>query len=111
MGERGDGRISAGPVFSEFHVDHPFGDNKFSTRVRVYPGIRRIDFETSITNNDKFVRYRLLFPTSIQNGRRFDEIPFGAIERPEQHEFPAQKWFDWSDGKHGVGSAQCRTAG
>ena len=98
----GDGRISAGPVFSEFHVDHPFGDNRFSTRVRVYPGIRRIDFETSITNNDKFVRYRLLFPTSIQNGRRFDEIPFGAIERPEQHELPAQKWFDWSDGKHGL---------
>jgi alpha-mannosidase len=98
----GGGRISAGPVFSEFHVDHRLGDNKFSTRVRVYPGIRRIDFETTITNNEKFVRYRLLFPTSIQKGRRFDEIPFGAIERPEQHELPAQKWFDWSDGKHGL---------
>jgi alpha-mannosidase len=98
----GSGRISVGPVFSEFHLDHPLGDNKFSTRVRVYPGIRRVDFETKITNNDQFVRYRLLFPTSIQTGRRFDEIPFGAIERPQQHEFPAQKWFDWNDGKHGV---------
>ena len=98
----GSGRISAGPVFSEFHLDHPLGDNRFSTRVRVYPGIRRIDFETKITNNDQFVRYRLLFPTSIQGGRRFDEIPFGAMERPQQHEFPAQKWFDWSDGKHGL---------
>ena len=70
--------------------------------MRLYNGIERIDFQTSIVNNDKFVRYRLLFPTSIQNGRRFDEIPFGAIERPEKHELPAQNWFDWSDGKHGV---------
>jgi alpha-mannosidase len=98
----GSGRISVGRVFSEFHLDHPLGDNSFSTRVRVYPGIRRIDFETKITNNEKFVRYRLLFPTSIQTGRRFDEIPFGAIERPERHELPAQEWFDWSDGKHGL---------
>ena len=98
----GNGATSAGPVFSEFHVEHPFGNNSFSTRVRVYTGIRRIDFETKLVNNDKFVRYRLLFPTSIQTGRRFDEIPFAAIQRPEQHEFPAQNWTDWSDGKHGV---------
>lgn len=98
----GSGETNVGPVFSEFKVEHPFGDNKFSTRVRVYNNIERIDFQTSITNNDKNVRYRLLFPTSIHNGRRFDEIPFGAIERPEKHELPAQKWFDWSDGKHGV---------
>ncbi len=98
----GTGKISVGPVFSEFHVSHPFGNDSFSTRVRVYPGIQRIDFETKIVNNDKFVRYRVLFPTSIQTGRRFDEIPFGAIERPEQHEFPAQNWIDWNDGKHGL---------
>jgi alpha-mannosidase len=70
--------------------------------VRVYKGIQRIDFETKILNNDKLVRYRLLFPTSIQSGRRFDEIPFAAIERPAQHEYPAQNWIDWSDGNHGV---------
>ena len=98
----GNGATSAGPVFSEFHVEHPFGNNSFSTRVRVYTGIRRIDFETKLVNNDKFVRYRLLFPTSIQTGQRFDEIPFAAIQRPEQHEFPAQNWIDWSDGKHGL---------
>jgi alpha-mannosidase len=98
----GSGKTSVGPVFSEFAIEHPFGDNKFSTRVRLYAGIERIDFQTKITNNDKFVRYRLLFPISVHMGRRFDEIPFGAIERPERHEFPAQKWFDYSDGKHGV---------
>jgi len=30
------------------------------------------------------------------------EIPFGAIERPERQEFPAQNWIDYSDGTHGL---------
>ncbi len=98
----GDGRTAAGPVFSEFHISHPFGDGSFETGVRLYPGIRRIDIRTSISNNEKFVRYRVLFPTSIQNGQRFDEIPFGAIARPLAQEFPTQNWIDLSDGSRGV---------
>lgn len=98
----GDGRTEAGPVFSEFHISHPFGDGSFQTIVRLYPGIRRIDVRTEILNNEKFVRYRVLFPTSIKSGQRFDEIPFGAIERPLAQEFPAQNWSDYSDGNKGV---------
>jgi alpha-mannosidase len=98
----GDGVTEPGPVFSEFHITHPFGDGSFSTTVRLYPGVRRIDIKTEILNNDKFVRYRVLFPTSIKSGRRFDEIPFGAIERPATLEFPAQNWIDYSDGTRGV---------
>jgi alpha-mannosidase len=98
----GNGVILQGPAFSEFHVSHPFGEGSFATTVRLYPGVRRVDIKTRILNNDKFVRYRVLFPTSIKSGRRFDEIPFGAIERPAEQEFPAQNWTDWSDGTRGV---------
>ena len=98
----GSGGTEAGPVFSEFHIDHPFGNGSFSTRVRVYSGVSRIDVQTRIVNNDKSVRYRVIVPTAIKNGRRFDEIPFGAIERPESQEFPAQNWIDYGDGHHGV---------
>jgi alpha-mannosidase len=98
----GDGVTSPGAVFSEFHIAHPFGSGSFQTQVRMYPGIRRIDIRTQILNNDQFVRYRVLFPTSIKDGRRFDEIPFGAIERPVSQEFPAQNWMDWSDAGRGV---------
>jgi len=98
----GDGAIIQGPVFSEFRISHPFGDGKFSTRVRLYHGIRRVDFATNIINHDKHVRYRVLFPTSITDGRRFDEIPFGALERPVEMEFPAQNWMDYSDGARGM---------
>jgi alpha-mannosidase len=68
----------------------------------LYAGIPRIDIHTQILNNDRFVRYRVLFPTSIKNGKRVDEIPFGAIERPSSQEFPAQNWFDYGDGTQGL---------
>ena len=53
-------------------------------------------------NQEEFVRYRVLFPTSIQHGTAMEEIPFGAIERPQRQEFPAQNWVDYGDGAHGL---------
>lgn len=98
----GNGSTKSGPVFSEFHVSHPFGNGTFGTTVRLYRGIQRVEIETQIVNNDKSVRYRMLVPTSIAAGKRFDEIPFGAIERPTAQEFPAQNWIDWSGGAKGI---------
>ena len=98
----GTGMTSAGPVFSEFHISHPFGKNQFATRVRVYTGIRRIDINTELVNQEEFVRYRALFPTSVRNGIAMHEIPFGALERRERQEFPAQNWVDYSGGGKGV---------
>ncbi len=98
----GDGKTEPGPVFSEFRISHPFGAGSFATTVRLYRGVPRLDIQTELLNNDKSVRYRVLVPTSIGKGTRFDEIPFGAIERPLDQEFPAQNWIDWSDGSRGV---------
>jgi alpha-mannosidase len=98
----GNGETSMGPVFSEFRISHPFGTGRFASRVRLYSGIQRVDIETRLLNNDKYVRYRMLVPTSIASGKRFDEIPFGSIQRPTSQEFPAQNWFDWSDGDRGL---------
>ena len=72
------------------------------TRVRLYAGVRRIDIRTRLCNQEKFVRYRVVFPTSIRDGANVQEIPFGAIQRPDGIEFPAQNWMDWSDGQRGV---------
>jgi alpha-mannosidase len=91
------GTVTRGSVMSEFTVRHPFGDKgAFSTRIRFYAGLPRIDIRTTILNQDQFVRYRALFPTSIRQGRSTHEIPFGAIDRPEGIEFPAQNWADYS---------------
>jgi alpha-mannosidase len=97
----GSGVASGGPVFSEFRITHPFGKNQFGTRVRLYNGFQRIDISTDLVNQEEFVRYRVVFPTSIVKGTATEEIPFGAIGRPERREFPAQNWSDWSDGTKG----------
>jgi alpha-mannosidase len=55
-----------------------------------------------LLNHDKWVRYQALFPTAVQGGRNVHEIPFGALERPDGVEFPAQHWVDRSDERGGV---------
>ncbi|HEV3263188.1 MAG TPA: glycoside hydrolase family 38 C-terminal domain-containing protein, partial [Gemmataceae bacterium] len=91
-----------GPVFAEFRVFHPFGNGTFATTVRLAAGTRRIDIRTALVNNEKYVRYQALFPTTIRNGKSIHAIPFGAIERPAGIEFPAQDWVDYGDGRHGL---------
>jgi alpha-mannosidase len=107
----GPGRTTSGPVFSEYNVLHSFGKGNFATQVRLYAGVRRVDVETQILNNDSWVRYRVLFPTTIQDGKRTDEIPFGAIERPQAQEYAAQNWIDFSDSAHGVALLNCAMPG
>ena len=96
------GVLRTGPVFSEFTVSHPFGTGNYATTVRVYEGLRRIDCRIRLVNNEKYVRYQALFPTTIKRGKGVHEIPFGAIERPSGIEFPAQNWVDYGDGKQGL---------
>jgi alpha-mannosidase len=97
------GTVLNGPVVSEFKVSHPFGKNgHFATSVRLYAGLPRIDIRTRILNQERFVRYQMLLPTSIRGGKSIHEIPFGAIARPSGIEFPSQNWVDYGDGQHGV---------
>jgi alpha-mannosidase len=98
----GNGHVLQGPVFSEFAVSHPFANGTFATRVRLYSGARRVEVETELVNNEKWVRYQAQFPTTIRGGRYFQEIPFGAAERPLGVEYPAQNWVDYGDGQHGL---------
>jgi alpha-mannosidase len=97
------GTVTRGPVVSEFKVARRFGEKgQFATTVRLYAGLRRIDIHTKILNNDRFVRYRALFPTSLSEGRSVHEIPFGAIERPAGIESPAQNWIDYGNAERGL---------
>ena len=98
----GSGSTNAGAVFSEFRIRHPLGKNQFATRVRLYQGLRRIDISTELVNEEELVRYRAVFPTNLQSGKLMEEIPFGAIERPQKREFPAQNWIDYSNGTNGL---------
>jgi alpha-mannosidase len=97
------GAVSRGPVFSEFKMAHRLGKKgSFATTVRLYNGLRRIDVCTKIVNDETFVRYRVLFPTSIHDGRAVHEIPFGVSPQPDDIEFPAQNWIDYGNGQKGI---------
>jgi alpha-mannosidase len=96
------GTLVTGPVFTELRVARPFGSGRFATTVRLYAGLRRIEITTRLVNQEKFVRYQALFPTTIAGGKNTHEIPFGSIDRPVAIEFPAQNWVDYSDGHHGL---------
>ncbi len=97
-------RIEAllGPVYSEVRVEGPLGEGSYSTAMRAVMGLDRLDIRTAILNQERFVRYRAAFATNLRNAARYDEIPFGAIERPEGIEYPAQNWTDRSDELGGV---------
>jgi alpha-mannosidase len=96
------GTAVSGPVLSEFRIDRPFGSGRFATTVRLYAGLRRIDFTTKLVNREKYVRYQVHFPVAIKEGKNRHEIPFGSIERPAAVEFPAQNWVDYGDGRRGL---------
>jgi len=82
------GAVVRGPVFDEVSVSHPFADKgSFQTRIRLYSQLSRIEIRSGIGNWDRYVRYRMVVPTAIQQGRNVHEIPFGAIERPTAWRF------------------------
>jgi alpha-mannosidase len=93
----GQGWGAGGPVMAELGVQAPFGDGRFARRIRLYAGLPRIDLITELTNQQRFVRYRNVFPLNVQQPRITFEIPFGALDRPEG-EYPAQNWVDVCDG-------------
>jgi len=97
----GDGRVTCGRARCDYNVGFAFGSGYFTTRIRVYAGLPRVEMHTTLVNQEERVRYRAVFPTPIRKGTITQEIPFGAIERPEG-EFPAQTWMDYADGEGGL---------
>ena len=84
-------------------VARPFGTGRFATTVRLYNGSAADrGHARRLVNQEKYVRYQVLFPTTIADGKSTHEIPFGAIDRPEAIEFPAQNWVDYGDGRRGL---------
>jgi alpha-mannosidase len=98
----GDGRVSNGRARTDYNVNFAFGTGFFATRIRLYAGIPRIDIHTTLINREERVRYRMALPVTLENGTTTQEIPFGAIERP-QGEFAAQNWMDYSADGKGMG--------
>lgn len=94
--------FSEGNVCTEFNFSQNNAGYEYTTHVRLYAGLARVEIESSLTNRVKNVRYRVAFPTAINGGTITQEIPFGALERPEG-EYPAINWADYSGKDRGFG--------
>jgi len=99
-----------------------------STKVSIYPGVRRIDFSTVVENNARDHWLRVRFPTGIFTKSVYSEGHFDVLERPvgKQREkedwiekplgtFPQKSFTDVSDGRKGFllankGLPECEAA-
>ena len=90
-------------------------DLPITTRTSLTPGVRRIDFETEVTNVASDHRLRVHFPTTIASDRSWAEGHFDVVERvsrlaamtetwPEQPvgTQPQLTFVDVTDGKAGL---------
>lgn len=98
----GKSSLSVGPVFSECVYEQEFGAGRLLTRVRLIRGSDCIGIRTRLLNRDEFVRYQVMFPTTMLKGETVHEIPFGTQVRPDGVEFAAQNWAEYGDGTHGL---------
>ena len=103
--------VERGPVVSSVTVENSDDPAGFRTTVQLAAGSRRIRVRTTLRNEERFVRYRAAFPVAIEGGCSVHEIPFGAMERPNSIEFPAQNWIDYGDGERGVALLNCGLPG
>jgi hypothetical protein len=53
-----------------------------TTQVSLVPGIRRVDFDTTVNNTARDHRLRVYFPTPVKTDRFRTETPFDVVERP-----------------------------
>ena len=53
-----------------------------TARVSLVPGLRRVDFETTVNNTARDHRLRVCFPTPVKTDSFRTETPFDVVERP-----------------------------
>ena len=95
--------IEKGPVRIVMQIKNKFELARFTRKIILYPGIRRIDFDLKINWVGKNKMVKVVFPLSVSSPEATYEIPYGTIRRPSRgEEHVAQKWVDISDDHYGV---------
>jgi alpha-mannosidase len=80
-----------------------YQSSKFTRYMIVNANSNQINFEMEVDWQSSNKLLRLVFPTSVENGKAFYEQPYGYAERGEsEKDFPAQNWIDYSNENFGV---------
>ncbi len=80
-----------------------FQSSTFTRYMIVNANSAQIDFRMEVDWHSFDKLLKLVFPTSVENGKAFYEQPYGYTQREESgKDFPAQNWIDYSNGNYGV---------
>lgn len=108
-------RLPAGIAEDRSRRSEEYVDEPIVTTVSLYPGVRRIDFQTTVVNQACDHRLRVEFPTPIVAPYANSDQPFDVVSRPlelpkDTHDWieqprpeaPMQSFVSVSDGKTGL---------
>lgn len=80
-----------------------FQSSKFTRYMTVKSNSDQVDFEMEVDWQSHNKLLRVVFPTNIVDGKAYYDQPYGYVQREEaDHEYPAQKWIDYSNNNIGV---------
>lgn len=80
-----------------------YQSSKITRYMTVKSNSRELDFEMEVDWQSHNKLLQVGFPTSIAGGKACYDQPYGYVEREEaDHEYPAQKWVDYSNGDLGI---------
>ncbi len=95
--------IEDGPVRVTVEVKKKFGLARFTQRITLYRGVRRVDFALDMHWQGRNKMVKVAFPLAVRAPEATYEIPYGAITRKSRgEEFAAQNWVDITQDGYGV---------
>lgn len=102
-------RTIRGPVVDIIETECRFQKSRINQEIMFFKKQDKIEFRTKLswqeigTPRTGIPMIRVSFPLGIMSSTSVYEIPFAAIQRPNNgQEAPALKWVDYSDGELGV---------
>ncbi len=96
--------LENGPVRATVEVKKKHGLARFTQRITLYRGVRRVDFALDIKWQGRNKMVKVAFPLAVTAPEATYEIPYGAITRKSRgEEFAAQNWVDITQDGYGIG--------
>lgn len=103
--------IESGPLAAVLELKWGYMDSTITQRVKVYSGIRRIDFETLVDWHERQQLLKVAFPVAVRSTEATYDIQFGNVKRPThwntswdyaRFESVGHQWADLSERGYGV---------
>jgi len=95
--------LETGPLRARLLTKYQYGNSQIEQEYLVYAALPRVEMRYRANWRERNKTLKLVYPFQLFDGRVMTEIPFAAIERPDNgEEILMQKWLDLSNEQFGV---------